>query len=209
MSRKGMIYLSSLILMLLPTLVSAADLPAVAAPVAPTKAAASAEAPTKPAAAPSGGPAAPAVAPSGAEPAATTPGAAGGKPTKSSTTSTLLPGVTDKLAGFLDAFEYDARGRRDPFAQPLPDRPIAPGDLHGPAMPSQKVSIDELKVIAILWDVREPKAILFDAKARRRLWFRLIPKSVPTMGMLPPFVKVKWYLLRSKTKADVQSRFRE
>lgn len=66
------------------------------------------------------------------------------------------------LAGLKDSFDYDPRGRRDPFAQPVPDKPVAQGVEHGPTLPLQKYELSQLSLIGVIWDVRKPKAMLKD-----------------------------------------------
>jgi hypothetical protein len=62
----------------------------------------------------------------GATPAATDP-----KETKQ------LEALSDELflQGLMDPFDYDPRGRKDPFAQPVLDRPVAQGAAQGPLLP--------------------------------------------------------------------------
>lgn len=63
---------------------------------------------------------------------------------------------------FLEPYIFDTReGRRNPF------RPIVLKDdegavVAGPATPLERYEIDELKLIAIMWDVKNPRAMLMD-----------------------------------------------
>lgn len=66
------------------------------------------------------------------------------------------------LQGLMDPFDYDARGRRDPFVQPVLDRPVAPGAGHGPLLPLQRFELTQLRLIGILWDVKRPRAMIQD-----------------------------------------------
>lgn len=66
------------------------------------------------------------------------------------------------FAGFMDAFDYDPRGRRDPFAQPIADKPVEQGVMHGPLLPLQKYGVNQLRLVGIIWDVRHPKALIRD-----------------------------------------------
>lgn len=66
------------------------------------------------------------------------------------------------LQGLMDPFDYDPRGRKDPFAPPVLDRPVAPGISHGPLLPLQKFDITKLKLIGIIWDVKRPRAMISD-----------------------------------------------
>jgi type IV pilus assembly protein PilP len=70
------------------------------------------------------------------------------------------------FAGFLDPFDYDSRGRRDPFAQPVADVPMAPGPVHGPLLPLQAFEVSQLRVVGILWNVRSPKAMVKDPEGK-------------------------------------------
>ncbi len=72
------------------------------------------------------------------------------------------PPLSSILANLMDPFDYDPRGRRDPFGQPIPDKPMSQGNLHGPLMPLQRFDINQLSLTGILWNVRDPKAILKD-----------------------------------------------
>lgn len=66
------------------------------------------------------------------------------------------------FSGMMDPFDYDPRGRRDPFAQPQVDRPVTQGLIHGPLLPLQRFDLNQLRLTAILWDVHSPKAMLKD-----------------------------------------------
>lgn len=66
------------------------------------------------------------------------------------------------LQGLMDPFDYDPRGRKDPFAQPVLDRPVAQGAQHGPLLPLQKFDLGRLKLIGIIWDVKRPRAMIND-----------------------------------------------
>ena len=70
--------------------------------------------------------------------------------------------VPELFAGFMDPFEYDPRGRRDPFAQPVEDKPVEQGLAHGPLLPLQRYDVNQLRLVGVLWDVRQPKAMLKD-----------------------------------------------
>lgn len=66
------------------------------------------------------------------------------------------------LQGLMDAFDYDPRGRKDPFAQPVLDRPVAQGPAHGPLLPLQRFDISSLKLVGVIWDVKRPRAMISD-----------------------------------------------
>lgn len=73
-----------------------------------------------------------------------------------------LRSSNDPLTGLLDPFEYQARGRRDPFMRPTVDKPVAEGAYHGPFLPLQRFNLTDLKLTAIIWDVSRPKAMIID-----------------------------------------------
>lgn len=70
------------------------------------------------------------------------------------------------FTGFLEPFNYNPRGRRDPFAQILPDRQASRGRVNGPYLPLQQYDLQELKLTGIIWDVARPRAMLKDPKGR-------------------------------------------
>ena len=78
--------------------------------------------------------------------------------------SKLLEPLTEELffQGLMDPFDYVPRGRKDPFAQPIPDRPVAPGSPQGPLLPLQRFEVEQLKLIGIIWDVKRPRAMISD-----------------------------------------------
>jgi type IV pilus assembly protein PilP len=88
----------------------------------------------------------------GAPPASGKPGVSG------------IGGSADVLLGFMDPFNYDPRGRRDPFIPPTVDKPLAAGSVHGPSLPLQNFELGELLLTGIIWNVRHPKAIVKDPK---------------------------------------------
>lgn len=66
------------------------------------------------------------------------------------------------FSGFMDPFDYDPRGRRDPFLQPVPDKPVEQGNVAGPLLPLQKFELGQLRLVGIIWDVKRPKAMIKD-----------------------------------------------
>lgn len=77
-----------------------------------------------------------------------------------------LKNSNDPLTGLLDPFEYQARGRRDPFTRPSVDKPVAEGVYHGPFLPLQRFNLQDLKLTAIIWDVTHPKAMIIDPESK-------------------------------------------
>ncbi len=77
-------------------------------------------------------------------------------------TESAPAGATNIFAGFMDPFDYDPRGRRDPFSLPIDDKPMAQGQLHLPLLPLQRYELNQFRLMGIMWDVRSPKAMLKD-----------------------------------------------
>lgn len=75
-------------------------------------------------------------------------------------------GEDGMFAGLMEPYEYDPRGRRDPFAQPMEDKPVIQGSLHGPLLPLQKYDLTQLRLVGIIWDVRRPRAMLRDPQGK-------------------------------------------
>ena len=69
-------------------------------------------------------------------------------------------------SGLLETFLYDPSGRRDPFAPYKIDEAEtvtdADGEALGPLLPLQRFSLSELKLIGIIWDTTDPKALFVD-----------------------------------------------
>ena len=69
-----------------------------------------------------------------------------------------------------EEYVYDPAGRRDPFkpykvirTQTVSKGPGKPEDL---LEPLQRFDIDQLTVLAILWDVKQPRALVRDADGK-------------------------------------------
>lgn len=66
-----------------------------------------------------------------------------------------------ELEGFLEPFIYDVANRRDPF---LAFAEFIPQD-EGPVRaltPAQRYALEELRLVGVMWDVRDPKAMFMD-----------------------------------------------
>jgi len=88
------------------------------------------------------------------------------QPTPETSETVALPNEGISLEGFLEPFIYDPKGRRDPF-QPYVDVPqLQEGGLAGPLLPLQQYDVDQLKLIGIIWDVADPKAMFVDPKGQ-------------------------------------------
>jgi type IV pilus assembly protein PilP len=107
--------------------------------------------------------AATAAGPNGAQPpppgAPGKPGTPGNKPAASGAVEFT------ELEGFLEPFLYDALNRRDPFqpyAEYVPQNPLA---QTRPLSPAQKWDLDQLHLVGVMWDVKEPKAMFMSPES--------------------------------------------
>jgi type IV pilus assembly protein PilP len=91
---------------------------------------------------------------------------AGGMDTGAPSGDPNLGKSADPLTGLLDPFDYQVRGRRDPFIKPNVDKPVAEGNSHGPFLPLQRFNLTDLKLTGIIWDVTRPKAMIVDPDNR-------------------------------------------
>jgi type IV pilus assembly protein PilP len=67
-----------------------------------------------------------------------------------------------ELEGFLEPFLYDMVNRRDPF---LPYAEFQPQTDEGPTRaltPAQRFALEELQLVGVMWDVKDPKAMFMD-----------------------------------------------
>ena len=65
-----------------------------------------------------------------------------------------------ELEGFLEPFIYDVVNRRDPF---LPYSEFIPDDGPSrPMSPAQRFPLEELRLLGVIWDIKEPKAMFVD-----------------------------------------------
>jgi type IV pilus assembly protein PilP len=76
------------------------------------------------------------------------------------------PPQNPEISSFLKPFDYDPRGRRDPFEPPYIDKPQAEGAVHGPFLPLQQFDLTQLKLTGIIWDVKHPKAMIVDPQGK-------------------------------------------
>jgi len=100
--------------------------------------------------------------PSVEPPVATPPGAEGVLPVESS--APVIPQFASD-----DQYTYDPTGRRDPF-KPYrnyrPPPPSGPLILADDSDPLQRWDLDRFNVVAIMWEVRHPKAMVKDPDGR-------------------------------------------
>lgn len=83
------------------------------------------------------------------------------KAADNSGTSSVTTGIAE-LEGFLEPFIYDITNRRDPF-QPYAE--YVPSDSNVPLRalsPAQRYDLDQLKLVGIMWDIHDPKAMFMD-----------------------------------------------
>lgn len=67
-----------------------------------------------------------------------------------------------ELEGFLEPFIYDIVNRRDPF-QPYSEYvPQDESPSNRPVSPAQRFDLDQLKLVGVMWDVKDPKAMFTD-----------------------------------------------
>lgn len=59
-------------------------------------------------------------------------------------------------------YDYDSRGKRDPFQPYFGQTELTPGAEIGPITFLQRFELKELKLIGIIWDVSRPKAMIAD-----------------------------------------------
>lgn len=70
-------------------------------------------------------------------------------------------GITD-VENFLEPFIYDIVNRRDPFQTYAEYVIIEDSGGKGGLTPAQRFDLEKMKLIGILWDVKEPKAMFLD-----------------------------------------------
>ncbi len=66
-----------------------------------------------------------------------------------------------------DYFDYDPRGRKDPFTPPEIDREAEKLPSHGPLLALQKVDLASLRLIGIMWDVKRPRAMIQETSSKK------------------------------------------
>jgi type IV pilus assembly protein PilP len=66
-----------------------------------------------------------------------------------------------EIEGFLEPYIYDVVNRRDPFLAYAEFVPSDEGPSR-PMSPAQRFAIEDLKLVGIMWDVKEPRALFQD-----------------------------------------------
>lgn len=109
-------------------------------------------------------PTAPPSAPAGADPsqmpaapAANTPSIPGSIPGTAPVSAAAS--VAAEVQGFLEPFFYDSKNRRDPFQAYTDFRPT---ENQPTLSPLQRFDLDDLRLVGIMWDVHNPKAMFLD-----------------------------------------------
>lgn len=88
------------------------------------------------------------------------------EPEKITKNSDVHSEMTMEVEGFLAPFSYDNENRRDPFREykeiALPSAQLEEGGMVGPLSPLQKYDLEEVQLVGIMWDVKQPKAMFLD-----------------------------------------------
>jgi len=66
-----------------------------------------------------------------------------------------------ELEGFLEPFIYDIANRRDPFLAFAEFIPQEEGPLRA-LTPAQRYALEELRLVGVMWEVKDPKAMFMD-----------------------------------------------
>ncbi len=77
------------------------------------------------------------------------------------TTAQASSGISE-LEGFLEPFIYDIVNRRDPFQAYAEYVPVDTDGPSRPLSPAQRFDLEQLQLIGIMWDIKEPKAMFVD-----------------------------------------------
>jgi type IV pilus assembly protein PilP len=62
-----------------------------------------------------------------------------------------------------DAYHYIATGKRDPFFPPFRTTESEPGETDEPKTPLQRFDIGQLKLVGVIWEAEEPRALIEDS----------------------------------------------
>lgn len=91
------------------------------------------------------------------------PGAPAAPGAPSAAAADSAKAVLEEVTGFLEPFIYDARNRRDPFQPYVDVRPAAGPDQQPVFLtPLQKFELSEFRLVGIMWDIHDPKAMFID-----------------------------------------------
>lgn len=87
-----------------------------------------------------------------------------GAPPPPTAGQTMDGGLSSELESFLEPYIYDPKGRRDPFLPFVETKPLEEGELAGPLLPLQQFDLEDLKLVGIIWNVNDPKAMFIDPR---------------------------------------------
>lgn len=82
-------------------------------------------------------------------------------PVEPMTTAQASSGISE-LEGFLEPFIYDIVNRRDPFQAYAEYVPVEDSGPQRPLSPAQRFELEQLQLIGIMWDIKDPKAMFVD-----------------------------------------------
>lgn len=71
-----------------------------------------------------------------------------------------------EVQSYLEPFIYDPKGRRDPFGPYVEVQVSQEDGFQGPLLPLQRFDVSELKLIGIMWNVKDPKAMFVDPNSQ-------------------------------------------
>jgi type IV pilus assembly protein PilP len=72
--------------------------------------------------------------------------------------------LTGELESFLEPYIYDPKGRRDPFKPYVEIKAAEESELAGPLLPLQQFDLEQLRLVGIIWNVSDPKAMFVDPR---------------------------------------------
>ena len=101
------------------------------------------------------------------EPGASGPAATSAPDTPVTSVNTISPAIETSVdllhsSKFLVPYIYQQDNRRDPFKPFQEIGPLEGGELVGPLLPLQRYDLGEIKLVGIIWDIRNPKAMFVD-----------------------------------------------
>jgi len=70
------------------------------------------------------------------------------------------------LEVFLEPYIYDAKDRRDPFEAYEVASASGPSASSTPLTPLQRYPLDQLQLIGVMWDIKNPKAMFTDPNSK-------------------------------------------
>jgi type IV pilus assembly protein PilP len=76
----------------------------------------------------------------------------------------LSGAMSSELDSFLEPYIYDPKGRRDPFRPYVESKPMEESELAGPLLPLQQFDLEQLRLVGIIWNVTDPKAMFVDPR---------------------------------------------